>query len=170
ALEDLAVGLVKKSEDIEKVMRSFEELVTHAFDKAEGRTRDSVEQIRSSISDVVETATQRFADATAEIRRTANMIRGELEETRTELRKGVLDLPEETKETTTAMRRAVTDQINALKELSEIVARSGRPYDKPEPRPAAQAPRQPSPPRPAAPQQAAVMERPQVQRPQQAAP
>src|SRR5690606_20995362 len=50
-------------------------------------------------------------------------------QTRAEMKKGVFDLPEETKESTSAMRRAVTEQINALKELSEIVARTGRLHD-----------------------------------------
>src|SRR5690606_26529707 len=43
ALESLAVGLVKKSEDIERVMRSFEDLVGGALEKAENRTRSSTE-------------------------------------------------------------------------------------------------------------------------------
>ena len=46
--------------------------------------------------------------------------------TRAELKKGVLDMPQEAKESTTAIRRAVSEQINALKELSDIVAKSGR--------------------------------------------
>jgi hypothetical protein len=81
------------------------------------------------------------------MKRTASTIRTELEETRAELKKGVLDLPQETKESTTAMRRAVSEQINALKELSDIVAKSGRTFDvseRPAPRPARPAPIQPS--------------------------
>ena len=38
-------------------------------------------------------------------------------------------MPVEAKESTTAIRRAVSEQINALKELSDIVAKSGRMYD-----------------------------------------
>jgi ABC-type transporter Mla subunit MlaD len=165
ALEELAVGLVKKSEDIERVMRSFEDLVGRALQKAEGKTRESTDQIRSAISEVVDSAAQRFADATVEIKRTASTIRTELEETRAELKKGVLDLPQETKESTTAMRRAVSEQINALKELSDIVAKSGRTFDvsaRPAPRPA---PAQPSFDAPRAPAASAapafVRERPQ---------
>jgi hypothetical protein len=47
-------------------------------------------------------------------------------------------MPEEAKESTTAIRRAVGEQIKALKELSEIVAKSGRTVDvsEPQPRPA----------------------------------
>jgi hypothetical protein len=42
------------------------------------------------------------------------------------LKKGVIDMPAEAKESTTAIRRAVAEQINALKELSAIVAKAGR--------------------------------------------
>ncbi len=57
-----------------------------------------------------------------------------------------MDLPEETKQSTTAMRRAVSEQINALKELADIVAKSGRAFDASERKPA----------RPAAPQMPAA--------------
>ena len=40
-----------------------------------------------------------------------------------------MQLPEETKESTSAMRKAVSEQIKALKELSEIVSKSGRTFD-----------------------------------------
>ena len=141
-------------------MKSFEDLVGTALEKAEGRTLASTDKIRTSINEVVESATQRFAEATEDMRRTAASIRNELEETRAELKKGVIDMPVEAKELTTAIRRAVSEQINALKELSDIVAKSGRMFDVSDrpPRPAADAPpaapvaRAPEPPRrPAAP-------------------
>ncbi|MEP0695950.1 MAG: kinesin, partial [Nitratireductor sp.] len=129
ALEELAVGLVKKSEDIEGLMRSFENVVGDAIERAEGRTIATTDQIRNAISEVIDAATARFADATQEIRGTAGAIRAELEETRSELKRGVLEMPEEAKESTSAIRRAVSEQIAALKELADIVAKSGRMYD-----------------------------------------
>jgi ABC-type transporter Mla subunit MlaD len=163
SLEDLAVGLVKKSEDLERVMRSFETLVGQTLQNAEGKTLESADKIRTAISDVVDSATKRFADATEEMRRTAGSIKSELDLTRAELKKGVIEMPEEAKESTTAIRRAVSEQINALKELSDIVAKSGRSTDSSEPRglrPAPQAPaaratepqRRPPQPEPRAPQ------------------
>jgi hypothetical protein len=154
SIEDLAVGLVKKSEELEKVMQSFENLVGQTLEKAEGRTAHSADKIRTTITEVVESATKRFADATEEMRRTAGSIKSELDLTRAELKKGVVEMPQEAKESTTAIRRAVSEQINALKELSDIVAKSGRSVDVSEPRtlrPAAQAPvpRAPQPERPA---------------------
>ncbi|RWK84782.1 MAG: kinesin, partial [Mesorhizobium sp.] len=134
SLEDLAVGLVKKSEDLEKVMRSFEDLVGQTLQNAEGKTLESADKIRTSIADVVDSATKRFAEATEEMRHTASSIKSELDLTRAELKKGVIEMPEEAKESTTAIRRAVSEQINALKELSEIVAKSGRSTDSSEPR------------------------------------
>lgn len=126
ALQNLAAGLVAKSEGIEKTMRSFRSLVSSAFDRAEGRASQTTEQIRNSISEVVEQASQKFATATDEIRRSSAAIRAELEETRSELQRGVMDMPEEAKQSTAQMRKAVSEQINALKELSEIVQKSGR--------------------------------------------
>ena len=60
-------------------------------------------------------------------------VQRELDQTRQELRRGVLDLPQETTETTEAMRRVVSDQIRALKELAALVSESGASYDIAEP-------------------------------------
>src|SRR4051794_12500466 len=49
----------------------------------------------------------------------------ELDSTRTELRKGILELPQETAESASQMRRVILDQIEALAELNRIVARHG---------------------------------------------
>jgi hypothetical protein len=57
----------------------------------------------------------------------------ELDATRTELRRGILDLPEETAESAAQMRRVIIDQIEALAELNRIVARHGRAADTAEP-------------------------------------
>src|SRR5690606_15679065 len=142
SLDDLAAGLVQESADLENVMQSFESLVGRTLQTAESRTLESADKIRSSIGDVVETATKRFADATEDMRRTAAAIKGELDLTRAELKRGVVEMPAEAKESTTAIRRAVSEQINALKELSAIVAKSGRGPDASEAnlRPAAPAP------------------------------
>jgi hypothetical protein len=129
ALDKLASGLVEKSEGIEKLMQSFETLVASAFQRAEGQTRASAEKMRESVSEIVEQAAQKFSAATDDIRRTAGEIRTELNTTRGELKRGVLDMPAEAKETTTAMRKAVSEQISALKELAEIVNKSGRLVD-----------------------------------------
>jgi hypothetical protein len=53
----------------------------------------------------------------------------ELDATRTELRRGILELPQETAESASQMRRVIVDQIEALAELNRIVARHGRGMD-----------------------------------------
>ena len=69
--------------------------------------------MRNAFADLIESATTRFSGATEDMRRAAQGIRAELEETRAEIKKGVLDLPMEAKESSTAIRRAVSEQINA---------------------------------------------------------
>src|SRR5262249_58600828 len=54
---------------------------------------------------------------------------GELEATRNELRRGVLEMPQEAAESTAQMRKVIVDQIEALAELNRIVAHHGRGLD-----------------------------------------
>jgi hypothetical protein len=53
----------------------------------------------------------------------------ELESTRSELRRGVLEMPQEAAESTAQMRKVIVDQIEALAELNRIVAHHGRGLD-----------------------------------------
>jgi hypothetical protein len=53
----------------------------------------------------------------------------ELESTRNELRRGVLEMPQEAAESTAQMRKVIVDQIEALAELNRIVAHHGRGLD-----------------------------------------
>ena len=78
-------------------------------------------------------ATTKFADATSNLERASSSIRQELDATRDDLRRGLVDLPAETKQTTEILRRAVTDQIGALRELSEVMAKNARERDVREP-------------------------------------
>jgi len=59
----------------------------------------------------------------------ANELHQELDSTRAELRRGVLDMPQEAAESTAQMRKVIVDQIEALAELNKIVARHGRGLD-----------------------------------------
>ena len=92
------------------------------------------------------------------MRRTADSIKGDLDATRAELKKGVLEMPQEAKESTTAIRRAVGEQIKALKELSDIVAKSGRSIDVSDTSPPPEQPK-PTPPRRLVPPQPRAAER-----------
>jgi uncharacterized protein YukE len=78
-------------------------------------------------------AAQRFADVLQGLKQMASEMQHELDSTRTELRKGILELPQETAESAAQMRRVIVDQIEALAELNRIVARHGRNLDTVEP-------------------------------------
>ena len=77
--------------------------------------------------------TQRFTDILQGMKQMASEMQRELEATRSELRRGILELPQETAESAAQMRRVIVDQIEALAELNRIVARHGRGIDAAEP-------------------------------------
>ena len=78
-------------------------------------------------------AAERFAEVVEGLKQMTAEMQRELEATRTELRKGILELPQETAESAAQMRRVIVDQIEALAELNRIVARHGRGLDAVEP-------------------------------------
>ena len=84
-------------------------------------------------------AAERFTEVVGGLKQMTAEMQEELEATRQELRKGILELPQETAESAAQMRRVIVDQIEALAELNRIVARHGRNLDAVEP--AAMAPR-----------------------------
>jgi hypothetical protein len=71
----------------------------------------------------------KFASIVHSMKQMAAELHTELEATRNELRKGVLELPQEAAESTAQMRKVIVDQIEALAELNRIVARHGRGLD-----------------------------------------
>jgi hypothetical protein len=78
-------------------------------------------------------AAQRFTDVVDGLKRMTSEMQRELDSTRAELRKGILELPQETSESAAQMRRVIVDQIEALAELNRIVARHGRGLDTADP-------------------------------------
>jgi hypothetical protein len=78
-------------------------------------------------------STARFSEVMQGMKQMAAEMQQELEATREQLRRGVLELPQETAESTAQMRRVIVDQIEALAELNRIVARHGRALDAVEP-------------------------------------
>jgi len=142
-IEILSQGLVTKSSDIEELMRSFANLMNDTIKQAEDRAtmvsaglsttaqqaaRDVANQLDElraganvQLNAAVSEATDRFSAASEEMRRVAHSIQSDLQATRSEIKRGVFDLPEETKESTAAMRRLVSDQVRALNDLTDIV-------------------------------------------------
>ena len=72
---------------------------------------------------------EKFAEMVASMKQMAAEMHQELEATRNELRRGVLEMPQEAAENTAQMRKVIVDQIEALAELNRIVARHGRGLD-----------------------------------------
>ena len=93
----------------------------------------AIEQTNAQLTEALDHAAERFRQSVAEVRDMASQVQRELDATRQELRRGVLELPQETSETAEAMRRVVSDQIRALKELAELVSNSSASYDVSEP-------------------------------------
>ena len=72
------------------------------------------------------TVSERFVEIVRQMREMSAAMQREMETTRTELRRGILELPQETAESAAQMRRVIVEQIDALAELNRIVARHNR--------------------------------------------
>jgi hypothetical protein len=112
--------LVRKSSDEERLRTS--EALNTLYDEASSEVQAMFNQSASRFTEIM----QGMKQMAAEMQR-------ELETTRTELRRGILELPQETADSTAQMRRVIVDQIEALAELNRIVARHGRSLDASEP-------------------------------------
>jgi flagellar biosynthesis/type III secretory pathway protein FliH len=112
--------LVRKTSEEERTRTS--EALTSAYDEA-------FSQVQSMFTE----STTRFSEVMQGMKQMAAEMQHELEATREQLRRGVLELPQETADSTAQMRRVIVDQIEALAELNRIVARHGRALDAVEP-------------------------------------
>src|SRR6202011_606099 len=74
-------------------------------------------------------STEKFSAMVISMKQMAAEMHNELEATRNELRRGVLEMPQEAAENTAQMRKVIVDQIEALAELNRIVAHHGRGLD-----------------------------------------
>src|SRR5258707_2491194 len=74
-------------------------------------------------------STDKFTAMVQAMKQMAAEMHNELEATRNELRRGVLEMPQEAAENTAQMRKVIVDQIEALAELNRIVAHHGRGLD-----------------------------------------
>ncbi len=72
---------------------------------------------------------EKFGNLVSSMKQMAFEMHNELEATRNELRRGVLEMPQEAAESTAQMRKVIVDQIEALAELNRIVAQHGRGLD-----------------------------------------
>ena len=121
-----SVAVAGQFETIRETAAKERERTAHSLQSA-------IEQTNAQLSSVLDQAAERFRKSVAEVKEMASQVQHELDTTRQELRRGVLELPQETSETAEAMRRVVSDQIRALKELAALVTDSGAAYDVAEP-------------------------------------
>jgi chaperonin cofactor prefoldin len=117
------------SENYEKIRSSNEE----EYGRTAQAMRSIYDQTTGEAQGMLNQAAERFAEVVEGLKRMAAEMQRELDATRTELRKGILELPQETAESAAQMRRVIVDQIEALAELNRIVARHGRGLDAIEP-------------------------------------
>ncbi|MEM9329732.1 MAG: hypothetical protein AAGA53_00300 [Pseudomonadota bacterium] len=129
SLQDLASGLVLRSDEINTSVSSFAQMISSMIEDIHARSKGTGSEIAAEVSAAIDDATARFGDSVDAMRSAAVTIRQELEDTREQMRRGILELPDETAQNAAAMRRVVTDQIAALKDLSSIVERSGMVLD-----------------------------------------
>jgi hypothetical protein len=111
------------------------ELAHSNFTQATDQAHSSFTQASEESNSMLSQAASRFANVLEGLKQMTSDMQRELEETRAELRKGILELPQETADSAAQMRRVIVDQIEALAELNRIVARHGRGIDAIEPAP-----------------------------------
>jgi hypothetical protein len=126
ALHKLASGLVERTETIERTMNAFGEMMRKTLDEVTEKSRGVGSIVSTEVGAAIDQANMRFAKSVEVMRQAASDVQRDLESTREQLRRGVLELPDETRESAESMRQVVSEQISALRELSEIVARSSK--------------------------------------------
>src|SRR6185437_4417005 len=143
SLDSLVATLDIRTEDIDERLKRFSGLLDESLESASARAREiarTVETMRTvyeqstgDTHEIFRDASERFAEIVQGMKQMTAEMQRELEATRAELRRGILELPQETSESAAQMRRVIVDQIEALAELNRIVARHGRNLDTVEP-------------------------------------
>ncbi len=129
ALQELSSGLLSRSDEIDSSVSRFGQMITAMVDDLANKSRGVGSNVADEVGKAINEATSRFSSSVEEMRTAANSIRNELENTREQMRRGILELPDETEKSANAMRRVVNDQISALRDLSDLVEKSGRMID-----------------------------------------
>jgi hypothetical protein len=119
-----AVRMTSEQERV-RTMDALRSLYEQATNEAHMLFRENAGDAQNMLAE----AKERFNDIVSSVKQMANDMQRELDTTRNELRRGILELPQETAESAAQMRRVIVDQIEALAELNRIVARHGRGMD-----------------------------------------
>jgi hypothetical protein len=114
------------------ISRQFE-AVRVAAEEERRQTTDAMAEIYQQSTDEADAmfkqSADKFATIVGSMKQMAAEMHRELEATRNELRRGVLEMPQEAADSTAQMRKVIVDQIEALAELNRIVAHHGRGLD-----------------------------------------
>jgi hypothetical protein len=136
AREIAALIAQSSSESVQTIEQQYE-LVRKTSEEERSRTSEVLHTVYDEafgqVQSMFNESTTRFNEVMQGMKQMAAEMQQELEATRGQLRRGVLELPQETAESTAQMRRVIVDQIEALAELNRIVARHGRALDAVEP-------------------------------------
>src|SRR6516225_8304616 len=134
---EIAGMIAQTSHDSVQTIEQQYELVRRTSEEERARTSEALttvyDEAFSQVQGVFTESTARFGEVMQGMKQMAAEMQQELEATREQLRRGILELPQETAENTAQMRRVIVDQIEALAELNRIVARHGRALDAVEP-------------------------------------
>jgi len=114
------------------INRQFE-AVRVAAEEERRQTSDAMAEIYQQSTEEADAmfkqSAEKFGSMVVSMKQMAGEMQRELEATRNELRRGVLEMPQEAAESTAQMRKVIVDQIEALAELNRIVAHHGRGLD-----------------------------------------
>lgn len=135
--QDIARHIIDSTNQISSTINKQHEVIRAGYSEERGRTatalktayEEAMEEMKQMFSELQE----RFTETAREVRDVAGEVQTSLDQTRVELKRGVLELPHETRESADAMRRVVADQLKALAELNEIVSRHAREMEAVEP-------------------------------------
>jgi hypothetical protein len=131
-------GLIAQTstESVQTIEQQYE-VVRKTAEEERTRTGEALtaayDEAFTQVQSIFTESTARFSEVMHGMKQMAAELQQELEATREQLRRGVLELPQETADSTAQMRRVIVDQIEALAELNRIVARHGRALDAVEP-------------------------------------
>jgi hypothetical protein len=136
ALEITQIIAEAGSEGARSIVDNFKLVRTTTEDERQ-RTMETLrgvfEEASNETGTIFRQSAERFHDVVRDMKQMAAEMKHELDATRSELRRGVLEMPQETAESAAQMRRVIVDQIEALAELNRIVARHGRGLEAAEP-------------------------------------
>ncbi|MET3589650.1 hypothetical protein ABID23_000734 [Bartonella silvatica] len=123
-LSVLSSALVSKSNEINKLIEHYEDVLRSALERTDKNTRHSTHSLQQSLNQLINEASTRFSGAAENIRRSADEVRSELSKINNDISVNVQKLPEKTKETTQTIRTALNEQIVALKDLVSVIEKS----------------------------------------------